>query len=345
MAGDIERNPGPVDSRAADRSYTPRGELNLFGGFATATASRMQSCFASFKRWCETTAGLDFACVCATAETANLALRAYSLALFREGKPRYLLVYAIAAMQQHFPEFRRQLSGAWQIDMKWQFEEPGQCRAVLSAPVLRAILAVALLWNWFSFAGAVALGFGGMLHPSEFLALSRRDLIFPEDALLQRQSLYVFIRNPKTARFARRQHARIDDASLIFLIRCVFGHLPLECRLFPASMAVFRRQWNALFDHLGIPRRQSDRGATPGVLRGSGATHEYLETSNIAQIQWRGRWSRLRTLEYYIQEVAAQLLLFNLTTETRFRIAQLSLHLGTVLQSTFPEQYVAFAKQ
>ena len=248
-------------------------------------------------------------------------------------------------MQTVFPEFKRHLTGAWHVDQKWQFEEPGQCRAVLSAPVLRAIIAVALLWEWYTFAGSVALGFGGMLHPSEFLALSRQDLAFPEDAMMQQQCLYVFIKNPKTARFARRQHARVDDGSLVFLIRCLFGHLPLRAKLFPATVAVFRRQWNALFDHIGIPRRQSEHGATPGVLRGSGATHEYLETANIAQIQWKGRWSRIRTLEHYIQEVAAQLFLFSLTDETRRRVAFLSSQLGVLLQHLFPIQFEQFAKQ
>ena len=338
LAGDIEQNPGPPLNNLAGSNYAPRGELNLLGGFATATTSRMKKCLDSFKCWLLEQA-LSFEDVSATADAMNLALRAYGLALFREGKPRYLLVYAITAIQQIFPEFRRQLAGAWQIDMKWQNEEPGQCRAVLSAPILRALLTVALIWNWFSFAGSIALGFGGTLHPSELLGLTRRDLIFPEDALTQQPFLYIYIKNPKTARFARRQHARIDDVSLIFLVRCIFGSLPLSSKLFPASTAVFRRQWNGLCDHLGIPRRQADRGATPGVLRGSGATHEYLETSNIAQIQWKGRWSRIKTLEYYIQEVGAQLFLYNLPVETRRRISLLESHLIVVLKHVFPEQF------
>ena len=252
LAGDIEQNPGPPQT-TSNKQYAPRGELNLLGGFATATSTRMQKCLQSFQKWCVDEAGVSFESVCETAEAANLALRAYGLSLFREGKPRYMLVYAITAIQQLFPEFRRNLAGAWQVDLKWQFEEPGQCRAVLSAPVLRAVLAVALLWGWFSFAGSVALGFGGMLHPSELLALCRRDLVFAEDALMTQSCMYIYIKNPKTARFARRQHARVDDASLIFLAKCVFSNLPLDSKLFPASIAVFRRQWNALFDHLGIP--------------------------------------------------------------------------------------------
>ena len=340
VAGDVERHPGP-----STHHYTPRGELNLMGGFATATSTRMVRCLELFRVWCVEKAGVPFEVVCSSAEHANHALRAYGLELFREGRPRYQLVYAITAMQHSFPEFRRSLTGAWQVDLKWQFAEPGQCRAVLSAPILRAVLTVALLWNWYAFAGIVALGFGGMLHPAEFLALTRKDLVFPEDALFQQKSMYVFVKNPKTARFARRQHARIDDESLIFLARCIFGPLPLDVRLFGASPAVFRRQWNCLFDHLGIPRRQAARGATPGVLRGSGATHEYLQTSDIAQIQWKGRWSRLRTLEYYIQEVAAQLFMFELPVETRHRITMLESQLSVVLEHLFSFELKLFAQQ
>lgn len=182
--------------------------------------------------------------------------------------------------------------------------------------------------NFELFVGAVALGFGGMLHPNEFLALRRRDLVFPHDSMMwDSDFLYVFTRNPKTARFAKRQHVRVDDRSLVQLLFCIFGRLGLDERSFPASTAVFRRQWNAVLDKLEIPRRQSDRGATPGTLRGSGATREYIQGSDISRIQWRGRWCRLRTLEYYIEEVAAQLFLFNLTPGARQTISVLEQHL------------------
>lgn len=333
MAGDVERHPGPVDAQRS--TYLPRGELNMMGGFAQATSLRMRRCLDLFAVWCQTVAKLSLEVILQQAETTNLALRGYGLTLFREGKPRYLLVYAITAVQQIRPEFRRLLSGAWQVDLKWQIEEPGQCLAVLSAPVLRAIICLALLWKWDHFTGAVVLGFGGMLHPNDFLALRRRDLVFPDALMFESRSLYIFIRNPKTARFARRQHVRVDDCSLVDLAFCLLNRLSLEEMIFPASTAEFRRQWNALLDKLGIPRRQSDHGATPGTLRGSGATHEYLQGSDITQIQWRGRWSRLRTLEYYIQEVAAQLFLFNLSPEARSNISCLEQHLPVVCSSTF----------
>ena len=51
----------------------------------------------------------------------------------------------------------------------------------------------------------------------------------------------------------------------------------------------------------------------------------------------RGRWSRLRTLEYYIQEVAAQLFLFTLSTRARDTISFLEQHLTIVLHGRFPQ--------
>ena len=38
----------------------------------------------------------------------------------------------------------------------------------------------------------------------------------------------------------------------------------------------------------------------------------YLSRVPLAEIQWRGRWASLRTLEFYIQEIAALTLLNSL---------------------------------
>ena len=149
--------------------------------------------------------------------------------------------------------------------------------------------------------------------------------------------LYIHIRNPKTSRFARRQHARVDDPTILLLARCIFFALPLDAKLFNASIAVFRRQWNSILDFLEIPRRQASRGATPGVLRGSGATQMYLETEDLPRIAWRGRWSRQRTLEYYVQEVAAQLFMHQLSRHAREKISFLEAHVLLVLFSQHPD--------
>ena len=55
--------------------------------------------------------------------------------------------------------------------------------------------------------GVVLIGFCGMLHPSEIVNLVRKDLVFPKDVAYDMPCMYVHLRNPKTARYARRQHA------------------------------------------------------------------------------------------------------------------------------------------
>ena len=334
LCGDVEPNPGPV------KSYEPRGELNMAVGFSKATVQRMERCLAAFADWLVSEAQTTLCAVLEDVQLTDLALRAYGRALFSSGKPRYWLVYAITAVQHQRPQYRNFLAGAWQVDKKWQVEEPGQCRAVLSAPLVRAIVAVSLLWGWNTFAAVVSLGFSGMLHPSEFVHLIRSDLIFPEDTLdAGRLALYVHIQNPKTARFARRQHVKIADDSVVLLCKLVFKHFNLQRRLFAGSMAVFRRQWNAVLDHLEVPRRQLGRGATPGTLRGSGATHYYLADEDLSKIAWRGRWAKLKTLEFYIQEVGAQLFLQQLAPNAKQKIALFSEHVDLIVAASFPTYF------
>ena len=149
------------------------------------------------------------------------------------------------------------------------------------------------------------------------IALTRKDLVFPKDVCFDMTCLYIHLQNPKTARFARRQHGRIDDAQIIHLAEQIFGDFPLHCRLYNGSISLFRKQWDAVMAHLGIPHRQAQRGATPGSLRGSGATFLYGRTEDVPWIAWRGRWARVKTLEFYLQEVSAQLLLHELPKRNR----------------------------
>ena len=320
LCGDIEPNPGPF-----------RGQLDLTVGFVAATSQRMARCLEGFKIWVRDVAEIDWLPLTEDPQALAIALRAYGLYCFEHGHPRYLFVYAITATQDLFPLSRSFMSVAWQIDKKWQIHEPGTSRAVLPALVVRAAVCLAVLWGWHSWAGIVLIGFAAMLHPSEMLSLLRKDLVFPSDVCFDTAALYIRIRDPKTARFARRQHGRIDDPEIILVAETLFGRLSADSRLYLGSMHSFRRQWNAIMSRLGVPFKQNDHGATPGVLRGSGATFLYSSSEDIAWVAWRGRWSKMRTLEYYLQEVAAYILVHNLSAIAKARIEVLSKFSWSVL--------------
>ena len=273
LAGDIEPNPGPRKS-----GPPPRGPLDLRVGFAPVTAQRMERCLQLFSDWCDDELQIPVEKLTTDWQAFAMALLAYGMFCFETGMPRYQFVYAITAVQDRWPQARPWLAPAWHVDRKWQVHEPGSCRAVLPPSVIRAAACIAAIWGWLNWAAMVLLGFSAMLHPSELLALCRKDLIFPSDVSFDCLSLFVRVRDPKTARFARRQHGRVDDSEVIHLLEELYGGLPPASRLYPGSMAIFRRQWNAVMGRLGIPVTQSEHGATPGVLRGSGATYLYHQT-------------------------------------------------------------------
>ncbi|CAE7764587.1 Scn10a [Symbiodinium sp. CCMP2592] len=290
LAGDIERNPGPP-------SRLPRGSLDLQSGFATSTRHKMTKALDAFILWLSVEFGLGFDAAMSSSQSAACALRAFTPVAFH---------------------YRSHLSPAWQIDRKWQLAEPGECRPVISQPILQACIALAICWGWYDWAALTCVGFLCMLHPAEMIPLIRQDLVFPEDALSPDPVAYVHLRSPKTQRFASRQHARLEDPLVLRLLEALYFDLPLGARLFRGFA------WNSIMSRLGVPCHLSEKGATPGVLRGSGATFLYLETEDLPLVAWRGRWSTTKTVEFYLQEVAAQLLLHRLPVWSRERIRVLS---------------------
>eukprot|EP00438_Fugacium_kawagutii_P018276 Skav222987 [mRNA] locus=scaffold1827:175588:176523:- [translate_table: standard] len=311
--------------------------MDLSVGYVQVTSDRMRRCVEAFQVWCDEHLQMEFKRLLSDSQAVAWALRAYGLYCLEIGLPRYLYVYAITGLQEMHPQVRPHLSVAWQIDRKWQIHEPGQCRAVLPASAIKAALCLAAVWGWFNWLGLVVLGFGAMLHPSEMIALTRRDLVFPADVGHDSPSLFIHVADPKTARFARRQHGRIDDTDMIWIAERLFFSLDLDEKLYPGSISSFRKQWDAIMSRLGIPCRQSDRGATPGVLRGSGATFLYSNSEDISWVAWRGRWSRVRTLEYYLQEVGAQLLVHSLDKFAKAKIDHLAAVAWPVIQARLTE--------
>ena len=97
------------------------------------------------------------------------------------------------------------------------------------------------------------IGYLGMLHPAEFLALRRQDLVLPRDSMLDKPLLYIHLRNPKTARFARRQHAKIEDCLVIRFLDALLGDEPMNHPLFPASASAYRKQWDHIMERLDVP--------------------------------------------------------------------------------------------
>ena len=163
LGGDIERSPGPA--------------------LTAATADRMAKCLQGFKSWVSSELGIPFSRLCLQPSPLALALTGYGLYLYSAGIPRYLFVCATTAVQDVCPVHRVKLIPAWQIDKKWHAAEPGECRPVISSPVVEAMTAVGLCWSWPRFVGTMLIGFLCVLHPFEYLHSTRADLLLPSDML------------------------------------------------------------------------------------------------------------------------------------------------------------------
>ena len=135
----------------------------------------------------------------------------------------------------------------------------------------------------------------------------------------------------KTSRLIQRQHAKLSDSLSVQFLSVLFEDVDYDAPLFGCSPAVFRARWNAVFSHLHVPVLEAEEGVTPKSLRGSGATWLYQRTEDIDRIQWRGRWQQKRTLEFYLQDVAGQLLMTGLTKSQRSQISELAQHADALL--------------
>ncbi len=107
-----------------------------------------------------------------------------------------MFVEAISGVRDQYPHWCRELGLAWQTAARWAADEPSEHRAVLPVPTVRPLVTIVLLWQWWSVAGCILLGFSGMLRPVKWLLATTRSLLLPGD-LLEPGAMYMSILAPK----------------------------------------------------------------------------------------------------------------------------------------------------
>lgn len=281
------------------------------------TNKRRLHCFELFCSWVDQELRIVVSEDSFPPQHMSTALIGFGKHLFYTGAPKYLFAETINAVIDRFPTYKGCVSAAWGTLKKWEEAEPTERAMVMPASIFKAAVALALLWHWKRFAGALLLGFHGLLRPSEILPLRRGHLVLPRDVLSAEPVGYIKIVQSKTSRFMLRQHSRISDGMSLAFLDAVFGSLPRTELLFNCSFSAFRTRWNKLFGALGIPTSERAKGITPKSLRGSGASWLFHYTEDVNKLLWRGRWQSRRTLEHYLQDVMGQVLLTDLSQDHR----------------------------
>ena len=313
------KNPGEA-ARAAARAGRP--ELPTGRPVLPSTSSLRQRYLDEFFQWA-TEEGVDLSYMLenhvSCIDELNILLGRYGRLLYSNGKTYNQYAETLNGITSIKPAVRRLLQGAWDLGYAWVRMEPSNHHVAMPAQILLSMLAVSLMWGWTAFAGCLALGFGGLLRPGEFLGGVRRDLTLPDDCDNLVSFVLCTIRDPKT-RFTQTRHqsSKIDSPDLIEVIRLSFASLMPHQRLWPMSGQTFRVRFRQVLAALRLPTvsYEGQKPLDPGSLRAGGASFLLLETEDSELVRRRGRWANHRMMEIYVQEVTAVTYTKQLSTET-----------------------------
>ncbi|CAE7778977.1 unnamed protein product [Symbiodinium sp. CCMP2592] len=246
-------------------------------------------------------------------------LVAFGNDLYASGGPYWHFAETINSLTSLKPSLRRQVQGAWDLAYTWLAEEPSVHHTAMPAQVLVAVLSTCLLWGWIKEAGIFALCWGALLRAGEAVKATRRDVVFPSDALWGQTYVLIKIQEPKTrGRAARHQSAKLEPYDLIEVCRLAFEALPKGAKLWPMTPQTLRRRLYDVLTRLGMPRSGgSERPLDLGSLRPGGATYLLQQTEDSELVRRRGRWISHRVMEIYLQEVSASTFLADLAPTAR----------------------------
>jgi hypothetical protein len=242
--------------------------------------------------------------------------------------------HAILALKTKHRHLRGSLRPAWDSVQSWQAVVPLQLRVPWDPLVVGGVFCHAMLQGfmldrsrahlWLPFGIGVLVMFFGMLRPGEFLRLDRQHVRVPADrpeAGLSHALLALV--NPKNAAaMGRLQTVLIEDDLAVSWLEWLVTDLAEGARLFPSSGPKFRELLHLSLKDLGL----SGLGLTPGGLRPGGATFRFRKGEEISRLRFTGRWRSLQSLEHYIQEVAASMVLMNMPKRSLKLLQKLSRH-------------------
>ena len=253
--------------------------------------------------------------------------------LYSTGKTLHVFRHLVVYIQKTYVATRPYMSLNWDMIARWERMEPPVHRTPIPGSILRAMVVIGVLLNWRRFSGVLCLAYFGITRPGEVLRARRKDLVLSKDLLLPRSEVaYLRVGEPKprSRGKGRVQHASIHDLDVIGFIECVFENIHHSDMLYGISATTFRRRWNYALQVLHVPL---EARLTPGSLRGGGAVEAYRSGMDLTKLCWRMRLKNLSTLESYIQEVAADAFLVELSDTARNRILLFSSAFDSVLQS------------
>lgn len=248
-------------------------------------------------------------------ESFATVLVSYGHNLFEAGSSLHYFRQLAAHCQKTYIGLKPFMSSVWDLATRWQSVEPTEHRPPIPESVTFAMVSLAWLWGWKRWAAVTLYTFSAISRVGEVLRARRMDALTPRDILFEQHVIYLKVNFPKTRhRGPRVQYSSAEWDTCVSLVSKVWDELMPDEFLFPGSQAAYRFRWDALLKHLKI---SSSFKLTPGSLRGGGAVSAHRRKVAIEQIMWKMRIVHMKTLTFYLQEVAASSILPQLTARVR----------------------------
>ena len=283
-----------------------------------------------FRNWCgDEGLDLDFLlenyrdCI----DELNLILCRFGRKLYEVGRPRNHYFETINSLTALKPGLRRMVQQAWDLGFTWTKMEPSAHHVAAPFQVLMGMISLCILWGWPVVAGSLALMWGALLRPGEFLAATRSDLLLPKDVGDTISFAILSIREPKTRSVAaRHQAARLDIPDLLQLVQSVFYRLHGHQRLWASSAQTLRSRFKSVLGGIGLDSSgySSGKALDLGSMRAGGATWLLETTENGNLVQRRGRWISEKVMALYIQELTANIFMARLSEPVKNKILRLA---------------------
>ena len=164
--------------------------------------------------------------------------------------------------------------------------------------------------EWCGLGILLRVGFFALLRPSELCRILRSHVVLPIDALRGAGPKAILaLPDPKTSNvLGRWQFALVTDPLTLEWLTWWCEGLRDADRLFPLSRVSANRLMKELLESMGL----SKCGFSLGSLRGGGATARYMAGISIEQFLFQGRWRSVNSLQHYIQEAVASLVIAKL---------------------------------
>ena len=235
----------------------------------------------------------------------------------------------ILAVMHEFRHLKASLAGALDSVRSWEALEPVSLRVPVPPLVLNAIVAFAFLRgftsttvtaarDWISMAVGCLISFDGLLRPGEWSALCPRLVAVPQHRYhgITSTALCTILNEKNRRVFGKIQIAIVECERAIAWLTWLSEGMPREALYLPGGTAKFQNLFKVAVKELGLEHLN----ITPGGLRAGGATFKFTNNiMDIGKLKFRGRWASLSTLEHYIQEASATLIMMQMPlSQTEF---------------------------